>query len=426
MDEIELFKRVGLALAIGLLFGIERGWHSRKEHGGLRIAGVRTFALMGLLGGVLGALSLEIGDLLLALAFVAFATLVITAHVLRTRGQDRPDFGITTEVASLLAFVLGMIAVRGDMAVAAAGAVVATGLLVLKPALHGWVKQLKRLELTAGIELLIISVVLLPLLPNKGYGPGAVLNPYALWWIVVLVAGLSFIGYVAIRVAGARLGTFYAALFGGLASSTAVAVAFARMGKESPSLRPLLAAGVVMAAATMFPRTLILAGALNWSVLPELAWPLGAMTVAGYVAALILYRPVGDARRGAELQELPNPLELPMALKFGAFLAVIVLLSYLARQWLGDEGLYLLAALSGLTDVDAVTVSMARMAQLQGLGLPVAATAITIAAFVNTLVKGGIVAWICGGAMAWRVGAAFAAVIAAGVAGLFLLPIAAA
>ncbi len=419
MDEIELFKRVGLSLAIGLLFGIERGWHTRKEHGGLRIAGVRTFALMGLLGGVIGALSLEVGDLLIALGFVGFAALIVVAHILRTREREKPDFGITTEVASMLAFALGIVSVRGDMAMAAAAGVVATALLAVKPALHGWVKQLKRLELTAGIELLIISVVLLPVLPDRGFGPGGALNPYALWWIVVLVAGLSFIGYVAIRVAGARAGTLFAALFGGLASSTAVAVAFARMGKRSRALQPVLAAGVVISAATMFPRTLVLVGILNWDLVPQLAWPLGTMAVAGYAAGALLAR-AKSTGRSAELTTLPNPLELAMAIKFGAFLAVVVLLAQLLQTWLGDEGLYLLAAISGLTDVDAVTVSMARMAKLQDLALPVAATAVTVATFVNTLVKAGIVVWICGGDMAWRVGAAFAAVLAAGLAGLFL------
>lgn len=297
----------------------------------------------------------------------------------------------------------------------------ATALLALKPWLHGWIARLEQLELTAGIELLVISVVLLPLLPDRGYGPGGVLNPYALWWIVVLVAGLSFLGYIAIRLAGPRVGTLLSGVLGGLTSSTAISVAFGRMGRRHKALQPALAAAVVAASAMMFPRIMVIAGLLNWQLIPGLAWPLGIMSVAGLTGVVVLYR-AEPGTLGTEATGLPNPLELGVALRFGAALTVIVLLAELAREWAGTEGLYAVAALAGLTDVDAMTVSMARMSDAGAVGLGPAASAIVIAAFVNTVIKAGIVAVLCGGGMALRVGIALGAVVAAGAAAL-LLPV---
>ena len=187
MTTIELFQRLGLALAIGLLMGLERGWEGRDEPEGMRVAGIRTFALIGLAGGAWGVLGLQFGGSVPAAAVLAFAALIVAAHIVRLRAN--PDVGITTEVAELVAFALALMAVVGDMAAASAAAVVATALLNAKEALHTWVGHLNRLEMGAAIRLLLISVVMLPLLPDQGYGPDEILNPFTLWLLVVMVGG---------------------------------------------------------------------------------------------------------------------------------------------------------------------------------------------------------------------------------------------
>ncbi len=184
MDDLEIFRRLGLALAIGLLFGLERGWHGRDVSEGDRIAGVRTFAIAGLLGGISGWLASLTAPVVLAVTFLGLSCLLAVSYWVRLK--DDRDFGLTTEIAFLLAFSLGAASVLGEMAPAAAVAVIAALLLSIKTRLHQWVE---RLELEALLKLALISVVILPLLPDQGYGPGSTLNPYEIWWAVVVVPG---------------------------------------------------------------------------------------------------------------------------------------------------------------------------------------------------------------------------------------------
>ena len=305
------------------------------------------------------------------------------------------------------------------MAPAAAAAVAATALLAAKSALHKWIGQLQRLELTAAIELAIISVVMLPLLPNKSFGPGGALNPYALWWAVVLVAGVSFVGYIAIRRGGTQLGTLIAGLFGGLASSTATTLAFSRMARRTAALGPVLAVGAVLAGSVMFLRVLAIAAVFNRPLALALAVPLIAMAVTGVAGALFLRFLAPKGEPHPDLPQLTNPLELGTALKFGAVLAVVALATSWFHTRFGTAGVYAVAAVSGLTDVDAVTISMAQMSR-NGLGSGVATAAIVIAASVNTAVKAGIAAIVGGADIGLRVIAVYLAVLLAGGLALWL------
>lgn len=414
MEHTDLFERLGLALAIGLLMGVERGWDKREVPEGGRAAGIRTFALIGLLGGIAGSFVDEFGPFPLAAGFLAMGALVVATYVVRSRAE--PGIGFTTEVAELTCFGLGALAAAGEGAAAAAGGVVATALLGAKDVLHDWLRRLERLELRAAIKLLLISVVLLPLLPNQGYGPEGVLNPYKLWLLVVMVAAISFVGYFAIKLAGPRIGSLLTGVFGGLASSTALTVSFARMGRENPGMQPLLAAGVVVANTTMYVRLWIIVFVLNPPVAERLAAPLGAMAMAGLVGAWLLWRRRLEEGRPAATT-LSNPFELGMAMKFAALLASVIVASKLLQAWAGSAGLYLLAAVAGLADVDAIALSMAQMGG-KGVALTVAATAVTIAAFVNTGVKAALVAGLCGGEMARRILWVVVGVITAGGLGL--------
>lgn len=416
--DMDLLQRLAVALAIGLLIGLERGWHGRVEQEGHRIAGIRTFGLISLLGGLWAVLAEELGEVVLAVALLAFAAVLTVGHAMTFRQEQ--DRGITTVVAALVTFGLGALAARGYLTVAASAAVVTMILLGLKPVLHSWLEKLEREELYATFKMLLISVVLLPILPNEGYGPWDALNPYEIWWYVVLIAGISFGGYFAVRIAGTRLGLLFTSLFGGLASSTALTLTFSRIGRHQMQAHRLLAAGVVVAAGTMFPRMLLEVGIVNAALLPQVAPALAAMTVVGYLGAAWLWFRREPAGTTAEVR-LSNPFEILPALQFAALLVVIMLLSQAFREWFGDAGIYVLSTASGISDVDAITLSLSGMTR-NGLDPATASRAIVLAGVVNTATKGALVAFICGGTMARRVGLVFLATIAAGVAAVLVQP----
>jgi uncharacterized membrane protein (DUF4010 family) len=409
------FYRVAVALAIGLLIGVERGWKEREAREGERVAGVRTYGLIGLLGGVSALLADRLGTLALGLAFLALAAVLVTVHAVTLARED--DVGITSLVAGLATFVLGALAVAGEVAVAAASAVVITLLLSYKPTLHRWVRSLEGGELRAGLKLLLISVVLLPVLPDEGYGPWQALNPYSLWWMVVLIAGISFVGYFAIKIGGARRGVVFTGLFGGLASSTALTLHFSRLAKRNDRTSPILAVGVLLACGTMFPRLLLVVSVIQPGLLRPLLFPVGLMALLVYLSAFLCWR--SQDREASEMDSpVKNPLELSAALTFGLLLAVILVLGRALESWFGDAGVLALAAASGVTDVDAIALSLARMSQ-DDLTLRVAALGVVIAASANSLAKGGMVAVIGGRRMGRRValpllGASVAGLVAAG------------
>jgi len=412
---MDLFIQLIVSLAIGLLVGLERGWQERAAPEGSRIAGLRTFGLIGFLGGLWAVLAERFGALTFGLAFAALAALMILAH--REDVRRNRDLGITTVIAALVTFALGALAPLGQVEVAAAGAVLTTALLSLKPVLHRWLLWLEFQDLTAVIKLLLISVVVLPALPDRGYGPWEALNPYRIWWMVILIAALSFAGYVAIKLAGARRGVLLTGLLGGLVSSTLTTLTFSRLARERRA-DGVLAAGIVLASAVMLPRMLATVAVINPALLPMLAAPLGLMAGAAGLGAWWLGRQQADMPPESKL-ELGNPMKLLPALKFGGLLALVMLFANAMHAWLGHEGLYAAAAVSGISDVDAITLSLAQMAQ-GTIAEYTAARGIVIAALVNTAVKGALAAGIAGREMARRVLPVFGLTLAAGALGLYL------
>jgi uncharacterized membrane protein (DUF4010 family) len=413
---MEQLINLGIALALGLLVGIERGWKERAAEEGSRIAGIRTFGLLGLLGGLWALLAEDMGNILLGISFLALTGILIAAYWRVYRADQ--DIGITTLVAALVTFALGALAVRNQIHIAITGAVVTVTLLSLKPTLHSWLRRLAPEEFYAALKLLLISVVLLPVLPNQGYGPWQALNPYQVWWMVVLIASLSFAGYLAMKMAGTERGILLTGLFGGVVSSTATTLTFARLAGQIHMGR-VLSVGTLIASATMFPRVLIEVGIVNPALLTHLAAPLGLITLVAAGYSVWLWRTTGDTHETATLR-LKNPLQLKSALQFGLLLAAIMLLAEAFRAWLGEPGIYLLAALSGLADVDAITLSLANMARAD-LAADVASRAILLAALVNTLVKGILVFVIAGGSMAKHFAPGLVLMLVAGAGSLFLL-----
>ncbi len=415
--ELEFTKRLAAALIAGLLVGTERGWKERALKEGSRVAGIRTFGLLGFLGGLVGVMAHGFGIMAFGLGFVGVSLLLAASYMVSAEAVEN-DLGITTEVAALLTFSLGALAGVGYTRIAISGAVVAVFLLGMKPVLHGWLKTLEANELEAAVKLLFISVVMLPILPNKGYGPWNSLNPYEIWWMVVLVASISFVGYFAIKITGPRFGVLLTAISGGLVSSTAVTLDLSKAAKRHPDSSNLMAAGIVAASATMFPRILIEVAVVNDAMVRSISVPMIVMTVVAYAVAFILWY---DSRNGekSETLNLENPVELATAIKFGAFLALIMVLANALKNWFGPSGIYSLAAFSGISDVDAITLSLSRMAKAE-LSNQIASHGIILAAIVNTIVKGGIAIFIGGPVMIRRVGFGFLVVLLAGLGAMAL------
>ena len=406
-------------LAIGLLIGTERGWSHRHQSDDKLIAGIRTFGLAGLLGGIAAMMASMFQFFTWVMIFGGFVLLVVAAYVGDLK--DNPDRGLTTEIALLLTFLLGSLSVLGYMGMASGLAVVIALLLSLKEVLHTGLRKLTGEELSGALKLLFISLVMLPVLPNEGMGPWAVFNPYSIWWMVVLISALGFAAYVAMKVAGLNYGLLLTALLGGIVSSTAMTLTLSKMHSQT-SLRTILAAGLLLTSALMFPRVLIEISLINPGLTNRLAAPLlvaGTVYVLGAIALAIL-----ATRQPINLSEstqlLHNPFEIGPAIRFALLLTAIVFLVEAGRRYLGDAGVLVIAAISGLTDVDAITLSLSKAA-LRDLDAQTAVIGIGLAVISNSLVKAGLIILVGGKELALRCVPIMLAGLAAGGLTLFIV-----
>ena len=382
---------LAVALLLGAIIGLERGWDAREQKSGERIAGIRTFALVGLLGGISAVLAQEITEWAFPVLLVSVVAMAIVAY--SERLEHIRNFSITGMVGMVLTFCFGAVAVAVDPVIATAAAVVTAIILDNKEEIHGWVNKLKEHELDAALKLLLISVVMLPLLPNEKMGPGGVLNPREIWWMVVMIASISFVGYFAIRVAGTRKGILFTSLFAGLSSSTALTLHFARQASKTPQLNAQFATGILIACGTMFPRILVYCLVINPDLLPSLIWPVLVMTALLYGPALFIWRKNDRELQVSQPTLNQNPLDLTSALVFGALLTAILHMGEFLGNWLGDAGIYFLAATSGIADVDAITLSLTRMSN-NSLAMGTAVIGIVIAAATNNLVKSALAGFV--------------------------------
>jgi len=402
-----------IALAIGLLIGFERGWKQRDAEGGERVAGIRTFGLIAVLGAAAAHLSETLGAWTFPAGLVGLGILFAVAF--RERAEEQDNLGATTFVAGLLTYVLGGVAVAGQPLIAASAAVVAALLLGAKLELHGFVARIRRDELFATLRLLLVSVVILPVLPDRGYGPWEAVNPFRIWLLVVFIMAISYAGYFAVRMVGAKRGLLLTGLFGGLASSTAVALNFGRYAADRPELRKVLAAGAVGASAIMFPRLAVVVAIASPALARAVLLPLAVAGAAALgLAALMAWRAPGAPDEAGSESFLPeNPVNLWSALQFGALLGALMVAARALKEWFGDAGLFALAGASGLADVDAVSLSIGAMLEGGDIVSAVAAAGVLIAATSNTLVKPALVAVTSDFGMAWRVALPLAVALAA-------------
>ena len=391
--QVDLFLRFGVALAIGFMIGLQREYAFREKQQEL-LAGERTFALMALAGS-LAAMIADIFDSSLAFLGVIFVVGIFTAiayFIDAWRGQ----VGLTTEIAILITVLIGALCYWDHLALAAALGIITTVLLSVKIETDRLVSVLTREDIFAALQFAVISLVILPVLPKESNLPPPfdVLSPFRIWLMVVFISGINFIGYFAIKFVGPERGIGLTGLLGGLVSSTGVTLGFSERSNRESSLAKPFSLAIMISWTVMFARVLVEVGVLNLELL-QLVWP--PIAAAGVVGLLYcVYLHLSQRTTEKDTLEFSNPFDLVSAIKVGWLYAVILLVARAAQLYFGETGVYISSLVSGLADVDAITISLAQLSIEGTVSEVVAAQSIVIATIANTIAKGAIV--IIGGA----------------------------
>ena len=389
LSDFEPWWRFGFALVIGALIGLEREFYQQKEDAP-DFAGIRTFSLIALLGSVSSFLANDFGIILAALALGGLI-LITTVSYFRALVRSNTETGITTEVAAILTFLFGVLVMGDHAVVAIALAVITSLLLAFKGELHGFIRNMSSDDIHVTLQFALVAAVILPLLPNRTIDPLGLLNPSQIWLMVVFVSGIGFSGYVLMKILGPSQGINLMGILGGLASSTATTISFSSASREYPQMAQHYARAVVLASAVMFPRVLFLILVIYPPLALKVIIPFTLMLITGLLFIFVSQK--------SELTEtttihpeyrITNPLKLSTAIKFGLLFAFVLIVVEYSQTLLGSSGVYLASFLTGLTDVDAITLSVTRLAQSTQLSSDVAGIAVIIAALMNTVSKGAI------------------------------------
>ena len=426
MDPYEPLLSLGLAVVAGLLIGLERE-QSAPDHKTSEsfLGGARTYPLVALAGALASLLGRHFGASVVVVAFAAVVVFLVVAYVDTVRrGSDR---GLTSEVAFLVTFLLGGLSVAHDIIpqggrrvfTVLGSAVAVTALLSAKPIVQPLMRRVSREDVVSVLKFLIVALLLVPWLPDRDFGPLGALNLRTIGWMMLLVAGLSFVGYAATRLLGPARGLSVTGFVGGLVSSTAVTLAMSSRSKGDRAIERPAALAVVLASSIVFVRVLVVVAFVDFPLATSLAIPMLAMAAVGLGACAFLYRRAGAPSTGEPLQ-FKNPVSLSSAFEFALIFAAVMAGSKLASHYLGSAGVYAAALIAGTADMDAIALSMAAMAEDQ-VPLTVAATAVVLAGFTNTVVKGVMAVALGSWGYARIVVISFAAILAAG--GLSLLAV---
>ncbi|WP_445669719.1 MgtC/SapB family protein [Methanothermobacter wolfeii] len=379
-----------IALAIGALMGIERERKIKRTE----FAGIRTFMLISLMGALSANLSGAF-PLVFPAALLGLIILILASYIVTT--WDEGDVGLTGEVAAIIAFLLGALCFSYDYRLAVILAIIVTAILALKRYIHVFVRKISEREMIDTLKFLMIAFVVLPLLPDAPMGPWGVFNPNRIWLMVVFISGISYAGYIAMKVIGPGRGLGATGVIGGLVSSTAVVTAMAGHVRESEFLMGPAVFAAVVASSMMFLRMLFEVAVINPSLLGFIAPPMIVMGGLGFLLGFLFTRTPSDMESDIKIE---NPFSIKPALIFGALFMGILFISKSASIYLGRSGLLIAAMVSGVADVDAITVSLSVLAGAGSISSGTAAAAITIAGISNTLVKTGI-AFLLGTKKIW-------------------------
>ncbi|MFO7831112.1 MAG: MgtC/SapB family protein [Desulfuromonadaceae bacterium] len=383
INGFEIIEIYLLSALLGALMGLER---ERKP---TKIAGLRTFMLVTLFGCLCG----HIGDVN-ATAWMIPAGLgavtLQTAIMQMQRVREDEALGLTTAAALLIAYGTGVLVALRMTEAAVALSLGATAILYFKPLMHAFSRRLSAPDIHAILQFVLIAFVILPILPNRGYGPYEALNPYNIWLMVVMISALNLTGYVTVKFIGRRWSGPVLGLLGGLVSSTATTLSFSRHARKHPSFSLTAAIVVSLASAVVLVRMTVLVGVVHYPLLHTLAWPFIAMFGCAIIPIFFVWKKSADEQ--APLPETKNPAELKQALLFGFLYALVLLAVSAAKDIWGDSGVYAVSFLSGLTDVDAITLSNAHLVQTGTLEAGKAGISILIAFAANMAFKLAMVA----------------------------------
>lgn len=412
-NEIEALPQFLNSLAIGLLIGLERERNPSAK------AGLRTFALVAVFGTLSALLSTKLGTPWLLIGGLLGVAGMIVAAYFNTPNQEN-DPGTTTVIALLLSYGLGAIIWLGLAKLAVMLAIGITALLYLKPELRGFSQKLTRHDLLAVLQFSVLTFIILPILPDQSYGPYGAVNPHQAWLMVVLISGISLAGYAALHAVGTRYGAPLLGFFGGLASSTATTMIYAKHGKNTPLMLNLAASVIVIASIVVIVRLMAVSAVLAYGTLPGLFPVLSGGLILGLMVVLYNRRKMRDTT-DLQIPATSNPAELHSALSFGLLYVVVLLVTAWMKDIAGSQGLYMVALLSGLTDVDAITLSSLRLFKLGQLTEHQTVTAIALAFVANLAFKFGMVYFIGGRELAKRIVGGFAAIACGILLGWFAL-----
>jgi uncharacterized membrane protein (DUF4010 family) len=410
---LEALPQFLTSLAIGLLIGLERERNPSAK------AGLRTFALVALFGTLSALLSTKLGSPWLLIAgLLAVAGMIVAAYF--NKPDEEVDPGTTTVIALLLCYGLGAMIWYGLAKLAVMLAITVTALLYFKPELRGMSQRLTRSDLVAVLQFSVLTFIVLPILPDKDYGPYNAFNPHQAWLMVVLISGISLAGYTALHTVGTRYGAPLLGFLGGLVSSTATTLLYARNSKKNPVMSHLAASVIVIASMVVLLRLLAVSAIVAYGMLPALLPVLAGGFLFGLVVALYNWRKM-DKATGLSIPETANPAELRTAIGFGLLYVIVLLGAAWMADLAGSRGLYVVALVSGLTDVDAITLSSLRLFNLGQLSEHQTVVAIALAFISNIVFKFGMVAFIGGWHLARHVATGFVAMACGVLLGLFAL-----
>lgn len=413
----EIFKQLGVALLLSALIGIER---ERRFKGGSSgsFAGMRTLSLVGLMGALSYVLSAYSPAFFVALG-AGFLGLLIASYVISTRKSVAS--GATSEMAAVIVYIIGILCGMEQFVLATAITLLLFAILYFRDPLHAWANRLNNVELVSTVEFMIIAFVVLPVLPDQSYGLFNFFNPYEAWLMVVLVSGISFVSYVAVKLFGARTGIGLTGFFAGLVSSTALVFSFSAQSKKNMHVVNPYVIAVLVASSAMFFRMLATVSFIYPGLVPHLYIPILTMGIVGVLSAVFFWfhGDKTDEEVKKSLVGVKNPFNLWHALQFGAFFAGVLLFSKVASFYFGSDGLYATSFISGFFDVDAVTLSVANLAK-EGLDTHVAVMAIVIVGLVNTAAKGAVFFIFGNRRIAYRICIAYLFMILSGVISLLL------
>jgi len=386
LTDFEPWWRFGVALLIGALLGLEREFFQQKDDSP-SFAGIRTFSLIALLGAVTAFLYPEFGIIPIA---ISLAGLIVFTSIgfIATQLYKKGDTGITTEVASVLTFLFGALTMSDQIEIAISLSVITSILLAAKGRLHQGIRRMSSKDIYMTLQFALLTAVILPILPNRTIDPWELLNPFQIWLMVVLVSGIGFSGYVLIKFLGPSRGFNIMGILGGLASSTATTISFSSASKENPTLSSNYARVVILASTVMFPRVLLLVLIIYPPLVPIVSIPYMAMFIAGFIIVYFITRKNKISKKVTKkILKLHHPLGLSTAIKFGIAFAIVIVVIEVALNSFGVSGVYLMSMIAGLTEMDAITLSVTNLAKNSQVQNQTAAIAILLATIMNTISK---------------------------------------